>query len=71
MLLIASGGVIGFSGFGLNHNGGIARLIVLRFVGDRSHDVAGTQSECRSEGGECRDEDGEDNFDDLLFAHNV
>jgi len=64
-------GVIGFGGFGLNHDGGIATLIVLRFVGDGSDDVTGRQSEGSSEGGECRDEYGDNDFDDLCFVHNV
>ena len=62
--------VVGLDGLGLDGDRGVAFLVELGSVGDGPDDVAGTQSEGSSEGGQCRDEYGDDDFDDLSFVHN-
>ena len=59
-------GVIRLSRLGLNHNGGIPTLVILRFVGDRSDHIAGRQSEATGQCSQCRNSDGHNDFDDFL-----
>ena len=64
------GGVIGLGDAGLDHDGGVAALVVLGLVGDGSDDVTGGESEGGTKGGEGGDEYRNDDFDDLGFGHN-
>ena len=64
------GGVVGFSRFGLNHDGCVAVLIELRAGRDGAYCVAGAQSERRAQCSQCRDQYRDDGFDDLLSSHN-
>ena len=63
------GGVIGLGDACLNHDGGVAALVVLGFVGDGSDDVTGRESEGSAKGCECGNEYRNDDFDDLLLGH--
>ena len=62
-------GVVGFSRFGLNHDGCVAVLVVLRTGGDGAYCVAGTESERRAQCSQCRDQYRDDGFDDLVSGH--
>ena len=53
----------------MDHDGGIAALVVLGLVGDGSDDVTGGESEGGTKGGEGGDEYRNDDFDDLGFGH--
>ena len=63
--------VVGLGGLGLDHDGRVATLVILRFVGDGPHHIAGRESECRTQCRQSRDEHRNDDFDDLLFLHNT
>ena len=63
--------VVGLGYFGLNHDGGVASLVELGLVRDSAHDVARVQADGCSQGGERCDEYRNDDFEDLLFGHNV
>ena len=67
------GSVIGLCGLGLNHDRGVASLVKLRFVGDRSNHIATVHSHRGAECRECRNQHREDDFDDFgsFRFHNV
>ena len=62
-------GVIALDCFGLDRDGGVSALEELRPIGDGSYDVAGTQSERRSECCKRCNEHRQDDFDDLFPCH--
>lgn len=63
-------GIVGLSGLGLNHDGGVAMLIKLRLVRDGSHYIARGESQSRCQRRQCGDENHDDGFDDFLLCHN-
>ena len=63
------GCVVGFSRFGLNHDGSVAVLVVLRTGRDGAYCVAGAESERRAQCSQCRDQYRDDGFDDLVSGH--
>ena len=62
--------IVGLDGLGNDGAGGVPALVVLRLGGDRPRDVAGrhSQPDCDTSHDSRRDRD--DDFVDLLFAHN-
>ena len=63
-------GVVGLGGLGLDHNRGVAALVELRLVGDRPYYVTGVEADGCSQCRQCRDQDTDDDFQNLLLAHN-
>ena len=63
-------GVVGLGGLSLNHNGGVAMLVELRFVRDRPHHIARGESQSRCQCRQCGNECHDNGFDDLLLCHN-
>ena len=60
------GGVVGLGGLGLDHDGGVAALVVLGLVGDRPDDVTTVEADGSAKGCECGNKhrhDDADNFD--------
>ena len=64
-------GVVGLGGFGLDHNRGVAALVILRLVRDRTNDVTGVESDGSSKCRQGCDEHRDDDFDDFDFGHSA
>ena len=63
--------VVGFDGFGLDDDGGVAVLIVLAAGRNRPRHVAARQSEGCAQCRQRRNQYRKDDFNDLMFGHSV
>ena len=63
--------VVRFRGLGLDHDGGVTALIVLRLVSDGTNDVAGVESDGSSQSCQGCNEHRDDDFDDFGFVHSA
>ena len=61
--------IVGFDGFGLDDDGGVAVLVVLTAGCDGPRHVAARQPQRGAEGSEGCDKHRKDDFDDSLFGH--
>ena len=62
-------GIVGFGGSRLNHDAGVATLVVLTLVGDGADDVTGVEADGSAKGCECGDKHRDDDTDKFKFVH--
>ena len=63
--------IVTFDGLCLDRDGGVSALEELRPIGDGAYNVAGTQSERRSECRERCNQHRQDDFDKLFLVHSL
>ena len=68
-LLEFFGGVVGFGDAGLDHDGGVATLVVLGFVSDGTDYITGVESDGSTEGCEGGNKYRNDDFNEFDFVH--